>query len=200
MEEIKEKIIATVSEMLSGGMSAEDVTVREITSRLGISVSTINYHFGSKDNLMRIVVKKNIDGIIAMVPVVLREMDGLSAREQLRRMVKLTADYLVKFESVSRISILSDLQDGHGRDNTFGTIRAYEPMVRELVSEEAVDIYGMILCFTLQGLFMRMEVLQDEGIVSFSDKEQRDGIIDRIFDVVFPKLSPHTGTRPSFSV
>jgi len=190
MEDIKEKIISTVSEMLAGGMSAEEITVREITSRMGISVSTVNYHFQSKDNLMRIVIKKHIDGVIARVPEVMRQMDGLGVREKLCRMVKLTADYLVHFPSVSRISIMSDLEDGHGKDNTFGTIRSYEPMVRELVGETATDVYGMILCFVLQGIFMRMDVLKDEGIVDFSDKTERDRIIDQIFEIVLPSSAP----------
>lgn len=186
MEDIKEKIISTVSEMLSSGMNAEEITVREITSRMGISVSTVNYHFGSKDNLMRIVIKKHIDGVIAKVPELLNQMDGLPVKEKLCRMVKLTADYLVKFPSVSRISILSDLMDGHGNDNTSGTIRAYEPMIRELVGNEAADIYGMVLCFTLQGMFMRMDVLKDESIADFSDKAARDRIIDQIFRIILP--------------
>lgn len=186
MEDIKDKIIVTVSEMLTEGMSAEEITVREITSRMGISVSTINYHFGSKDDLMRIVIKKHIDDVIAKAPEFLGKMDGLPTREKLCRMVKLTADYLVGFPSVSRISILSDLEDGHGKDNTFGTIRAYDPMIRELAGSEAADLYGMILCFTLQGLFMRMDVLKDEGIVVFSDKAQRDQIIDQIFNILLP--------------
>lgn len=185
MKDIKENIIDTVSEILKEKVSAEEITVREITARMGISVSTINYHFGSKDNLMRIVVKKHIDSIIAQVPELLTQMEELPVKEKLCRMVKLTSDYLVKFSSVSRISILSDLEDGYGKDNTFGTIHAYEPMIRELIGDEDANVYGMILCFTLQGMFMRMDVLKDENIVDFSDKVQRDRIIDQIFGIVF---------------
>jgi len=184
MDAIKEKIITTVSEMLTEGMSAEEITVREITARLGTSVSTINYHFGSKDNLMRIVIKKHIDGVIARVPELLGQMEDLPVKEKLCRMVKLTADYLVKFPSISRISILSDLEDGHGKDNTFGTIHAYEPMVRELVGSEAANVYGMIMSFTIQGMFMRMDILKDEGIVDFADKDQRDRIIDQMIGIL----------------
>lgn len=114
MDDIKKQIIDTVSDMLAEGMNADGITVREITARLKTSVSAINYHFGNKENLMRLVVKHHIDGVIAKVPGLLLKMEGLDAREKLRRVVKLTADYLARFPSVSRISILSDLEGDMG--------------------------------------------------------------------------------------
>jgi|GEM_PF-628051 len=186
MEDIKQKIIAEVSEMLESGMAAEEVTVREITKRLGISVSTINYHFGSKDALMNQVIKMHIDKVIAKVPGTVLAMEGIPPREKLLKLVKYTAGYLAKSPSVSRISILNDLKSGFGKDNTFGSIRAYEPLVKEIAGPEKADIYGMILAFTLQGMFLRTDVLRDEGILDYDNTAERDRAIEDIFDIVFP--------------
>jgi len=50
----KEKILSTTIELY--GMKG-DITVREICEKAGVNVASINYHFGSKDNLLKEVEK-----------------------------------------------------------------------------------------------------------------------------------------------
>ncbi len=50
----KEKILSTTIELY--GIKG-DITVREICEKAGVNVASINYHFGSKDNLLKEVEK-----------------------------------------------------------------------------------------------------------------------------------------------
>lgn len=48
----KEQIIQTALEMI-GQEGVQKVTTREIAKRAGVNIAAVNYHFGSKDNLIK---------------------------------------------------------------------------------------------------------------------------------------------------
>ena len=62
----KEELINITTALINENNGDVDkVTIRDITSRSGVSVGLINYHFGSKDNLIAECVQRIITGIIA---------------------------------------------------------------------------------------------------------------------------------------
>ncbi len=59
-QSIREKIIlATIEGMEEQGI--QSLTVRDISRRAGVNVAAINYHFGSKDNLIEIALHQTLD-------------------------------------------------------------------------------------------------------------------------------------------
>lgn len=184
MSDVKDKIVALVIDMLNQGMSPDEVTVRQITNQLGISVSTINYHFENKDNLMRVVTGLFVDNIRAMLMDSMMAMEDLAPRERLKRITKDTADYLVEYASVARQVILADISGDAGMRDSFGLVEFYQPILLEQMDETLANTYSMMLCFSLQGMFLRMDALNEQGALDFSDKLQRDRAIDDMFAVL----------------
>lgn len=67
--DIKEKIINTTISLIqhSEGL-IENITIREIAQKADIAVGLINYHFGSKNNLIEICVQRIISHVMKIFP------------------------------------------------------------------------------------------------------------------------------------
>ncbi len=59
-EEVKQKILFSTIECIEK-YGLQNVTTRRITEMCGVNVAAINYHFGSKDNLINAVLKTTLD-------------------------------------------------------------------------------------------------------------------------------------------
>ncbi len=184
--DIQDAIIHTVMDLLEDGIPVESVTIRDITSRLGISVSLVNYHFTSKDNLIKIVVQQVIDKAVATIPQLLDKVAEKSPREKLASLLNWLGDYWVGNAALARISILADLQDGHERDSTSQLFNFLLPLVREALdsSESVAQIKTNIIIYTLQCNFLRAERMKNRGGFDFYQKNQREKIINELLDTV----------------
>ena len=59
-EDVKQKIIMTAIECIeSEGL--QGVTIRKIADQAGVNVAAINYHFGSKEQLFKIVMNSTLN-------------------------------------------------------------------------------------------------------------------------------------------
>lgn len=59
-KDIKNVIIETTRDLL---MKKGNVTIKEIAEKAYVNVAAVNYHFGSKDNLIEIVIKEVISNL-----------------------------------------------------------------------------------------------------------------------------------------
>ncbi|MFA6804258.1 MAG: TetR/AcrR family transcriptional regulator [Candidatus Methanomethylophilaceae archaeon] len=60
-KDTKGLLIDTTMALLRDAEDVNDVTVRDIIGAAGVNLSTINYHFGSKEELMKVVLLKLIE-------------------------------------------------------------------------------------------------------------------------------------------
>lgn len=177
----KTKLIdATIDLIKEKNGDVKLVTTREIVKHAGVSVALINYHFQSKKNLIDICVKQMIDNVIARSKP---DMDGLSPIEKLKRSVKIPVDFLTENPEISKISILNDLTHGQPDDNTFQTLTRYYYHASNLGIREDVFFETALLIHGLQGIFLRSELYKDK--FDFTDKAQRDVLIDKLIDKLF---------------
>jgi len=58
--EIKQKIIMTTIESIES-KGVQGVTIRKIAEQAGVNVAAINYHFGSKEQLLKIVMNATLN-------------------------------------------------------------------------------------------------------------------------------------------
>ncbi len=188
--DIKQKIIQDTIRLIEEKDSRlMDITVRDICHEAGISVSQINYHFQTKENLIAECVQVIIGDVIARSEAVAATIQGTSAVEKLKCMLKRTFGFLYKNENVSKISILTDHQKPHTNDNTAQTIRAYQPLVEAALKERNISYdTGMIttsIILDFQGTFLRTDVIKKDLHVDLREDITRNQWVDEYVERVF---------------
>jgi AcrR family transcriptional regulator len=72
----KERIL-TAAEALFAQRGFEGASLRQLTAAAGVNLAAVNYHFGSKDNLVEEVFKRRLDQLNARRLSALKEVSGL---------------------------------------------------------------------------------------------------------------------------
>lgn len=179
--DIKDKLINVTIDLIKETRGSIDkITIREIAQRAGVGVGLVNYHFQSKKNLVEICVQQIISGIIAQSKP---DVANLSPMEKLKCSVKISIDFIMDNPEISRISVLNDLCQGKQNDNTFQTLSRYYFHASNLGLNENTFFKAVFLIHGLQGIFLRWELYKGE--FDFSDKVQRDSLIDNLVEKIF---------------
>lgn len=185
--DIKEKIVKATIEIIGECEAVEKVTIRDIAEKAGVGVGLINYHFQTKENLIDICVQKIIGDVIKKFDLLSQSLN-MEPLEKLRFLAKRNCSFLVQNKGISRISILSDANNGDYTDNTSQTIEAYIPLVKNVCNDKLSDkdIYMMtsIMISAFQSAFMRRNVIVHELEMDFYEMHQRELIVDMIIDNV----------------
>ena len=71
----KERIL-TAAEALFAQRGFEGASLRQLTAAAGVNLAAVNYHFGSKDNLVEEVFKRRLDQLNARRMAALRQIAG----------------------------------------------------------------------------------------------------------------------------
>jgi AcrR family transcriptional regulator len=184
---VKEKILHSTIELLGECETVEKVTVRDVALRAGVGVGLINYHFQTKENLVNLCVQRIIGDVIKRFDQLSQSLN-MEPIEKLRFLAKRNCSFLVQNKGISRISILSDIENGNFTDNTSQTIKAYLPVVRAVCSEKKSDkeiyLVTSIMISAFQSAFMRGNVFMEGLELDFYEMHQRDLIVDMIIDNV----------------
>ena len=187
-DSVKEKILNCTIQLLEECEAVEQVTVRDIAKKAGIGVGLINYHFQTKDNLINQCVQRIIGDVIKKFGQLSQSLN-MEPLEKLHFLAKRNCSFLVQNKGISRISVLSDIENGNFTDNTSQTIDAYLPVVRAVCSEEKSDkeiyLVTSIMISAFQSAFMRGNVYMQGLELDFYEMHQRDIIVDMIIDNVF---------------
>ncbi|HEX3037706.1 MAG TPA: TetR/AcrR family transcriptional regulator [Oscillospiraceae bacterium] len=185
-EEIKEKIMAATIDMLekSNG-KIENITIRGIAQTVGIGTGLINYHFGTKENLIEQCVQRIIQDVITVFKPQMQK--GLDETGRLKETAKQVMDFLAKNPEISKISILGDMVNPMILDNTTKTVMGFLTVMEPEKKQAKLLTY----CFTLilQGLFLRKEITKNTVGFDFNCKAERDTFIDFIVDRMYGGIS-----------
>lgn len=159
----KEAIVqAATALMVEKENHLDEITVREICKRAGVGLGLVNYYFGSKENLVGLCVERKINAVIGQFRKMQEETDALAPLEKLDLLGSMTLNFLFGHGSVSKISVLADMQSPRAGDNTHRTYQAYLPLVaacRPDWEEETVRRKTFCLITIMQQAFLRQEVV-----------------------------------------
>lgn len=122
---VKEVIIGVTTELIQeNNGNITRITSRKIAERAGVGLGLINYHFGSKENLITICVQRIINNVVmcfAPDKKNYNEKDGLADKERLADWAKQVYDFLFDNYAISSISILGDMQNYQVKSNSVYT-------------------------------------------------------------------------------
>ncbi|MDR1687518.1 MAG: TetR/AcrR family transcriptional regulator [Clostridiales bacterium] len=183
---IKEKILQAATELLKN--DAENITVRNIAAKAGVTQGLINYHFQSKDNLVNIAAQRFFDENFLRAPDSRGEILGDSV-EILRVGLKNTLKFLCEYPGLSRASILKDMQTGSKSDNTHSLTVSFNKLLRQILQDENQRFLAVhIFVSSIQALFMRSDVLLETHGFDISSPIQRNKFADDLIETVLKGL------------
>lgn len=190
-KEIKQTIMkAAIALVEQGEGRIESVTMRDIAAAAGVGVGLINYHFGSKDELLRLCAQSIVADALETLRALAGKLEDRSPLERLRLLSKCSCDYLADRPSLSRMSLLTDLLRGDfAGDNTDQSMAAFLPLVAQAGGAGPEDRTSQIRTHTLvhafHAAFLRSASVKERIGLDFYVKEDRDRFVDLTIDQLF---------------
>lgn len=179
--DIKNSIIdATIHIIEESDGDIKNITARKIADRCGGALGLINYHFGSKENLIAECCGRIINEmLLSLAPDKMDYTldDGLSDQERLILYARKTFDYIYSNPSIVKISILSDFKDYKPKGNSVLTQKGFQLALRGKMPESRKKQIAFSLASIMQAAFLSGE--NSEQIIGYKlqNKKQRDKFI-----------------------
>ncbi len=187
MSNIKDILIDKTIELIreSDG-NTESITARAIAKKSGVALGLINYHFGSKENLISECCNKIInDLLISMKPDLLKaQNDGLSDRERLISYASQTFDYLFANRHIVKISILSDLKNYRQNCNSHLTQIGFQMALSAGISAEKRRMISFLLASAMQTAFLAGNESKEIIGYDLMNKRRRKTFIEDVVNII----------------
>lgn len=180
---VKEHIINVTTELLERyGGDTKRITARIIAEKAGIGLGLINYHFGSKDNLITICVQRIIEKVVADFKM---EKDFETDKERLTAWAVYVFHFLFEHPAISKISILGDLHSYSMESNSVHTQKGFMLALKQDVADEDKAILSFILTAAMQVAFLGSGTVKELLGYDFTKTEDRSAYIEKLADVLF---------------
>jgi AcrR family transcriptional regulator len=188
----KQKIIDATLELMREAGNIDDVSVRKIVQKAGIKgVGIINYHFGTKDNLISEAVRYDTNEIIDRWDAIYETMK-MPPIDKLKIMLKGTGDLIDTNPLFGKISMIHDYLNPAADDNTARSIEKYMMIFREIYgdkkSEEEIWIIAHTILSGAQLAFIRSDVVLKTIGTDFYNKKNRDEFLDKLIDNLVKRM------------
>lgn len=183
-EDIKEKIICAATELITvSNGNIDEISTRAIAEKASTSAALINYHFQTKDNLVKICIQRIIGGVVSGFKVNSDTNNEIFNIERYKVTVKSVVDFMCKNDAISRISILGDMENPNINDNTTNTTKGFSRGLSGLSTPGGENkILAFMLTSVIQSVFLRKNMCQELLQFDFGNKSERDLFIDFIID------------------
>ncbi len=181
MSDIKEHLIdQTIALIKESDGKPECITARAIAQRSGVALGLINYHFGSKDNLLAECSNKIINDLLnSMKPGLMKaEDDGLTDRERLISFAGQTFEYLFANRAIVKMSILSDFRSYGADTNSALTQKGFQMALRGDIPEKSKRLIAFNLASSLQTAFLAADESKKITGYDLNTKKGRSSFIE----------------------
>ena len=157
MNDIKELLIdQTIDLIKESDGKPESITARAIAQRSGVALGLINYHFGSKDNLLAECSNKIINDLLSGMKPGLAKAgdDGLTDRERLILYAKQTFGYHCANSAIVKMSILSDFSSYRADSNSALTQKGFQIAMRDDIPDKKKRLIAFSFASSMQTAFL----------------------------------------------
>lgn len=184
----KEKIIEATTLLINENQGDLNlVTARKIADRAEVGLGLINYHFGSKEQLVTECVQKILaEQIKVYVPDdVTVESTIEEDKKRLTDWAKQIFEFIYENRSIVSISVLGDMRNNLEMSNSVYTQIGLEQAIRSNMDDRKKKQMIFTLTSTMQGAFMQDNVVKSQLGFDFSKKEDREQYIDSLVNLLF---------------
>lgn len=182
-EGTKQLLIETAARLIKAAQSSSEITIRKINAEAGVNLNAVNYHFGSKENLIREAVRAIIGEYFHG-----RKLRPGSAGTDIYANLTRVCDFLFDRPVAARLALEAELGVmGKGASLTTETMDAFLGLFRlALPTQDEPELRRRvwILFSTVHQLVLRPDGCIEWLGVDPSDKGSRDVLLARLLETL----------------
>lgn len=186
---LKEVIIQATTELIQEcNGEVNKITLRKISERAGVGLGLINYHFGSKEQLIVDCVQRIINHVVMCFSPDKKDYsvkDGLEDKERLAEWAKQVYDFLFENYAISTISILGDMQNYYAKSNSVYTQKGFLLALQNDVDAEKKRLLAFMLTSSMQVAFLAGDSSKEILGYALKDKSERDSFVESLVEMLF---------------
>ncbi len=179
-QDARQTIIDVARAMINETDDIEKITTRQIAQRAEVGIGLINYHFKSKDNLLRIaigdVMIKTIAGFAQT-----EAYSKLSAIEKLRVMLKELYALIGRSKKLVRFILTHEVTEGNMQTPLY-----LVPLLKEVFGNKkddmALRIIALQIIHPIQVTGLNAEAFRMYSGIDLFEAEQRSRFVDMLID------------------
>lgn len=175
--------IVDAAEYLFSQQGFTQTSMREITSRAQVNLASVNYHFGSKKNLIQAVFKRYFDQLMPEIEKCISRQSSDSGSDGVARLLYSLIPPMLKLNTISANGTATFVKLlGRGYNETQGHLRRfimndYGPCIRALVSA----IQTCLPHVPKEELFWRMHFAMGSFVFSMASSQALTEIAESDF-------------------
>lgn len=132
----KQRMVEATIQFICQGKKPSEITVAEITEKAGVGNGMVNYHFQSKDNLMRAAVKKVMECAKKTLSDKVKTYEAESPKERMVIILKEAMDVVAQNPEICKIAILDHLENDNGAARLLSGVEVFEDCLKELCLDQ----------------------------------------------------------------
>lgn len=178
----KERLVDVTIKMICDGKKPSEITVKDITERAELGNGMVNYHFQSKDNLIRLAVKKVMDCATKLLSEKMKSKQNLSDIEILMVILKEVVNFIANNSEISKIAILDDLENNQGTAHLLSIEESYNKCLRNIYGNDSykIGLKNYLIAGYINYIFLKAENIKNEIGFDFYNKEDREKAIENL--------------------
>jgi AcrR family transcriptional regulator len=186
-ETAKQRIVDATMKLICLGRKPSEITVADITEEAGVGNGMVNYHFQSKDNLMRTAVKQKAAHAKKVLPEIMTPYMDQPAEERLIILLKEMTGFFAENTEVSKIAILDNLENDDGSFHLLSDVAIFNDCLDELCGGAGPHkwIKNYSIAGFLNFIFLKAPLIKAETGFDFYSKAERDWVVEHFVRDLF---------------
>lgn len=190
METTKQRMIKATKELICQGKKPSEITVADITEKANVGNGMVNYHFQSKDNLMREAVRDVTACANRVLTEKIRPFATAPVEQRLAIILKEVLDFFSHNAEISKIAIIDNLENDEGIPHLLSEVTVFNDCLNELYENETRRRWmkNYIIVGFFDYIFLKAKLIKKETGFDFFNKLDRDAAVDNfVSDLIHTK-------------